>query len=314
MTRSVAVAAFLFTLVTTPLFAQATRTWVSGVGDDVNPCSRTAPCKTFAGAISKTATGGEIDTLDPGGFGAVTIIKSMTIDGGPFAGGTLAGAGTNGIVINATPTSTIILRNLSIVGTNGLNGIRIVNAGVVQLENVRITGFTRGIDYNVTNSSPVPTLQIVNSTITNNDPTNLSGGGGLLIRPLNGQTVNVFLDNVKFDRNNFGIRVEDGGKVVATNTKVSNSQNAGYVVVAGAGAPSQLNLESCAASGNSVGVKADSNNAINTATIRLSRCVISGNATGLQATGVGGAIVSQVTNWFQGNTTNGGPTATQIAQ
>src|SRR5438477_3797204 len=48
-------------------FAQATRTWVSGVGDDVNPCSRTAPCKTFAGAISKTAGGGEIDVLDPGG-------------------------------------------------------------------------------------------------------------------------------------------------------------------------------------------------------------------------------------------------------
>jgi len=61
--------------------AQATRTWVSGVGDDANPCSRTAPCKTFAGAISKTAAGGEISVLDPGGFGAVTITKSITING-----------------------------------------------------------------------------------------------------------------------------------------------------------------------------------------------------------------------------------------
>src|SRR3982751_3731335 len=59
--------------------AQATRTWVSGVGDDANPCSRTAPCKTFAGAISKTANGGEINCLDPGGFGGVTITKSITI-------------------------------------------------------------------------------------------------------------------------------------------------------------------------------------------------------------------------------------------
>src|SRR5712691_3114554 len=67
--------------------AQATRTWVSGVGDDANPCSRTAPCKTFAGAISKTAACGEISVLDPGGFGAVTITKSITIDGD----GTLAG-------------------------------------------------------------------------------------------------------------------------------------------------------------------------------------------------------------------------------
>src|ERR1044071_7583262 len=80
--------------------AQATRTWVSGVGDDANPCSRTAPCKTFAGAISKTAAGGEISVLDPGGFGAVTITKSITISGD----GTLAGivsAGTNGIIVNA---------------------------------------------------------------------------------------------------------------------------------------------------------------------------------------------------------------------
>jgi hypothetical protein len=52
-------------------FAQAARTWVSGVGNDANPCSRTAPCKTFAGAISKTATGGEISVLDPGGYGGV---------------------------------------------------------------------------------------------------------------------------------------------------------------------------------------------------------------------------------------------------
>src|ERR1700681_4525125 len=79
--------------------AQATRTWVSGVGDDVNPCSRTAPCKTFAGAISKTSMGGEIDALDPGGFGTVTISKSITIDGTGTLGSILA-AGATGININ----------------------------------------------------------------------------------------------------------------------------------------------------------------------------------------------------------------------
>src|SRR6266436_2469057 len=80
--------------------AQATRTWVSGVGDDANPCSRTAPCKTFAGAISKTAVGGEIDCLDPGGFGQVTITKSITFDCDSGPGGILSGAGS-GIIINA---------------------------------------------------------------------------------------------------------------------------------------------------------------------------------------------------------------------
>src|SRR5947207_10374949 len=83
--------------------AQATRTWVSGVGDDANPCSRTAPCKTFAGAISKTAVDGEIDALDPGGFGAVTITKSITIDGNGW--GSILGAGTNAINVTITATS-----------------------------------------------------------------------------------------------------------------------------------------------------------------------------------------------------------------
>jgi hypothetical protein len=104
--------------------AQATRTWVSGVGDDVNPCSRTAPCKTFAGAISKTAAGGEIDVMDPGGFGAVTITKAITIDCGPFPGGILS-AGTNGVTVNAGVSDRIILRNLVINGVGtGVNGIR----------------------------------------------------------------------------------------------------------------------------------------------------------------------------------------------
>src|SRR5205809_3368582 len=86
-----------------PAAAQATRTWVSGVGDDVNPCSRTAPCKTFAGAISKTATGGEIDALDPGGFGAVTITKSLTIDGTTGAGfGSILASGGSGVIVNVT--------------------------------------------------------------------------------------------------------------------------------------------------------------------------------------------------------------------
>jgi len=79
--------------------AQATRTWVSGVGDDANPCSRTAPCKTFAGAISKTAPGGEINALDPAGYGAVMITKSITIDGGGTLASILASGGINGIVV-----------------------------------------------------------------------------------------------------------------------------------------------------------------------------------------------------------------------
>ena len=89
-------------LAVVPAAAQATRTWVSGVGNDANPCSRTAPCKTFAGAISKTAAGGEISVLDPGGFGAVTITKSITIDGGGGQVASVLVSGTNGIVVSGS--------------------------------------------------------------------------------------------------------------------------------------------------------------------------------------------------------------------
>ncbi|HEV2913987.1 MAG TPA: hypothetical protein VGX92_11965, partial [Pyrinomonadaceae bacterium] len=129
--------------------AQATRTWVSGVGDDVNPCSRTAPCKTFAGAISKTANGGEIDALDPGGFGTVTITKSLTIDGGGTFASILA-AGTNGVNVNdsatATPNTIVVnLRNLSINGaTTGLVGVNISAGRTVSIDNCSIVGFRSG--------------------------------------------------------------------------------------------------------------------------------------------------------------------------
>src|SRR5687768_6416322 len=130
----------------TPASAQATRTWVSGVGDDVNPCSRTAPCKTFAGAISKTAPGGEINCLDPGGFGTLTITKSITIDCTGTFGSTLNSGGINGFVINDSLTATpgtirVVLRGLTINGagsTPGLNGIRFVSGRSLVVEDVFI--------------------------------------------------------------------------------------------------------------------------------------------------------------------------------
>lgn len=132
-----------FPAYTTSAHAQATRTWVSGVGDDVNPCSRTAPCKTFAGAISKTAAGGEIDCLDPGGFGGVTITKSMTIDCGTNAGGIL-NSGQNAVVINAGVSDKVVLRNLVIQGTvgvtQGVNGIRWLAGSELHLDRVVVQG------------------------------------------------------------------------------------------------------------------------------------------------------------------------------
>lgn len=147
--------------------AQATRTWVSGVGDDANPCSRTAPCKTFAGAISKTAVGGEIDALDPGGFGSVTITKSITIDGTAGFGGILA-AQTTGININITSETdaakSVRIRGLSINGAgNGIQGINLIAANKLTVEDCVIDGFVNN-GINVTTGA----VFVRNTTIRNN--------------------------------------------------------------------------------------------------------------------------------------------------
>ncbi len=149
--------------------AQATRTWVSGVGDDVNPCSRTAPCKTFAGAISKTATCGEISVLDPGGFGAVTITKAITINGTGTLAGILA-ANVTGVIVNAPVADTVILRDISINGAcNGLNGIRYIQGKTLMVDHCWIYGFKgnpgRGIDVALTNNG---ILKLIDTVIENN--------------------------------------------------------------------------------------------------------------------------------------------------
>src|ERR1051326_1376547 len=160
-------------LFTAPAHAQATRTWVSGVGDDANPCSRTAPCKTWAGAISKTAAGGEIDALDPGGFGAVTITKSITLDGG---GGQVASVlqtgGFNGIVVQAGSNDVVILRNLRIFGAgSGGDGVRFTAGAQVSIDNCDIFGFSNGL--NVTLGA-TGLVQVHNTTFRNNRTNGIS--------------------------------------------------------------------------------------------------------------------------------------------
>lgn len=158
------------------VMAQATRTWVSGVGDDVNPCSRTAPCKTLAGAISKTATGGEINVLDPGGFGSVTVTKSITIDGGGIKGSILS-SGTNGITVNA-PDALVTIRNFSINGagpTPGISGIGVIAVKKLAVENCTLNNFSaNGIDLNSTTAADM----IVNNTTILNSGVGISIASG----------------------------------------------------------------------------------------------------------------------------------------
>lgn len=242
--------------------AQATRTWVSGVGDDANPCSRTAPCKTFAGAISKTAAGGEISVLDPGGFGGVTITKSITLNGDGSLAGILV-AGTNGIVINAGANDVVIIRSISITGVGtGLSGIRIVSARHVHVENCTIHNFANfGIE-GVNGTNPLG-LSVFNTTVTS---TNV----GIRQSALAGNTASI--RNVRVHRSAFGIDIL-GGKAAVSDSVVSHQTNIGVV----AEGTSVLNIAGTVVSGNATGVNAFTSGS----TINLANNDIFSNNTGV---------------------------------
>ena len=226
----------LMLLVSASANAQATRTWVSGVGDDANPCSRTAPCKTFAGAISKTATNGEINCLDPGGFGAVTITKSITIDCHEVFASILA-SGTTGIIINITNAAdvlqTVRLRNLNISGSgnnaqSGLIGIRIIAAQLVYIDDVLVSDFTQhGInDQRITGGR----LHILNTTVRNNL------GAGILVSPASGSTrIDVDMDHVTSVGNNEGMVFNNGPRVQINNSISSNNTDEGVASTSSTG-------------------------------------------------------------------------------
>ena len=281
---------------------QATRTWVSGVGDDANPCSRTAPCKTFAGAISKTALGGEIDALDPGGFGAVTITKSITIDGnGTFA--SILAAGVNGIVVNAGVNDVVTLRNLSIDGAGtGINGIRFLAGAALHVENCVLFNFTaRAIDFQPSGNA----ILSVKDTVIRNCKTPVNGGG-IFVGPGAAGTAQGFLDNVLLQEALFGILVNDRSVVTVRNSVATRCVNSGFSAISAA-TFAILNLESCVASQNTGGATPGVFSSGANGTVRMSNCLVVDNGAGLSVA-AGGRIFSFGNNHVTGNTTNGAPT------
>jgi len=284
--------------------AQATRTWVSGVGDDANPCSRTAPCKTFAGAISKTAAQGEISVLDPGGFGAVTITKSISIVAEGVEGGILA-AGVNGVIVNAAATDTVTLRGLTIEGANtGVNGIRFLAGGALHVENCKIERFTGfGISFEPGAASQ---LTVSNTVVSNNLG---ASGGGILLRPGAAGAANATFDGVVASFNRIGFRIEDRGKATARNSTVSNSTTFG-VHVKSVAALAELNLSASQLANNaSAGVRSEGALAM----VRLSDTSVFDNSSGLVSVS-GGAVLSFGTNRIAGNAVNGAPTGALVQQ
>ena len=300
-TLNIMAVALLTLTVTSLAQAQATRTWVSGVGDDVNPCSRTAPCKTYAGAISKTAAGGEISTLDPGGFGAVTITKSITINGTKGAGfGSILHSGTNGVNVNdsasGSPNSIIVtLRDLSINGagtTTGLRGISMTSGKHLYVEDCQIFGSKsapgRGIDVNLNGAPASGGAQRV---VVRNSQLRDFSGEGIRAANANAVGVNLLLENVQISTASAGLSLSTNARAVALNSSFSNCSGSGVEVLAGA---QGVDLHDCALLYNVTGL------AIAAATNRISNCVITANTNGVNF--VGGTLVTYGDNKTQGNT------------
>ena len=295
-------AVFVFTLAfMTIAQAQATRTFVSGVGDDLNPCSRTAPCKTFAGAFSKTATGGEIDALDPAGYGTLTITKAITIDGGTGSGcGSVLASGVNGFIINITTnlaTDKVILRNLSINGagtTLGVDGIRFLDGAELTVENVVIENFSGdGIDIPQAQQS---TTHIRNLTVNN------VGGAGVKVTTTVGQAI-VTLEGSSIHATTTGfdaianVRGAVSASIFDKGTTCFRTSGSGSIVNA-----DDLFISFC-----STGVQASSGSTIN-----IGDSMIVQNSTGLSLNA--GTINSMSGNTLFSNTVPGAFSFTQVKQ
>jgi hypothetical protein len=305
--------------------AQAIRTWVSGTGDDFNPCSRTAPCKTFAGAIPKTAVNGEINCLDPGGYGAVTITKSITIDCEDTQGSIIA-AGVTGINISLMtsvandPLSTVRIRGLSINGAGscgdscgtatGIRGINVSSGNnrpiKVFVDEVFIQNFVNeGIMFN----APGGDLFVRDSLITNVIGTGAVSGAGIrALSSLAGQTgvihVGVTRATVKYCTQ--GIRFEGNVTGSVDHSVASNNSLNGLVVFPTTNGNAEMNVTDSTASDNrQFGVFAGGTTF--SGTVRIFNLTSFNNTTSQLEISAGGAILSNTRNHIGTPTDAPGP-------
>lgn len=279
--------------------AQATRTFVSGVGDDNAACSRSAPCKTFSGAIAKTVSGGEIDALDPGGFGAILITKPLTIDGTGTLASILTG-GSTGITINiAAPAAddNVILRGLRINGggvAGIFSGIRYLSANSLIVRDCRIFNFGNfGIDVAENNGS---FLAVRDTDIEN------CINGGISVTAASG-TMRAQIENSTVFGCTFGFRAGVNSIMTISHSSASGCGNAGFLAD---GTSAVMNMKDCTTTNNANGVRSD-----NSAIIRVSGSQIVNNITAGYLRN-GGFIESYANNEVRGNPTNSG--VTQVGQ
>ncbi|MEA3016734.1 MAG: hypothetical protein QOI38_1456 [Sphingomonadales bacterium] len=287
----------------TPASAQgSTRTWVSGTGDDANPCSRTAPCLTFTGAFPKTATNGQITCLDPGGFGTINITKSITIDCTGTQGSILAN-GATGVFVNGNGIN-VVLRNLQIEGAHNVfgNGIRILNARSVVIDNVTIQNFdgtgTNGRGISIETATDNVSVLVVNSHILN------SNNFGIQSQPTAGNVVLNVRNTEVMRGNNSAIFLVNATTASISNCLLAQNTAAGVSLQ---NANVTAHVSNCDISFNGFGI---ANGLGGASTVRLYGNSITGNTVGLRIDA--GSVFTYGNNGIRGNTGNETPTAPSL--
>jgi hypothetical protein len=287
----------LFCAMTSAAQAQSTRTWVSGTGDDANPCSRTSPCKTFPGAYSKTATGGEIDVLDPGGFGTITISHAITIDGGGGSMASILGSGTPGITISAGSTDDITLRNLTLTGlldytSPGTTGIVFNSGRQLSVIHCVIEHWSQyGIFMNTTTATK---MSIWNSEVNH---TGLAG----VYSSSSGSSNSVSFTNSFVTNSATGLQAHNNVSFEIAYSTVANNIT-GDGVLADGTSSSNVTVESSTVTENNIGV-----HAVNNGTIRIGHNSITFNNTGMLSAPPNATVKSWMDNRVTGNGVNGSP-------
>jgi hypothetical protein len=278
------------------------RAWVSVSGNDGNDCSRSTPCRTLTGALAKTSSGGEIDVLDSGDFGAVTLDRAVSVVTPGVLGG-LQATSSAAITVNAGAADRIVLRGLTIDGLGtAQDGIVFVAGGSLYVENCTINNFARyGIEFAPTSGSG---KLFVTDTIVRNTGVGSIGGGVHMISTVAPGFI-ASLDGLRTENNTFGLKAETWGVVTVRNSLSANNAFSGMTAVTPLGTGDvRLFVENSVSTNNLYGVISSG-----TSVAIISNMAITSNTTGLGISN-GGLIQSFGNNKIYANGTNGAPTAT----
>jgi hypothetical protein len=304
---AIIITALAFAVSLTAPAQAASRTWVSGTTTaTMNPCTRTAPCQTFAQAYAVTDAGGEINCVDPGSFGTLTITQSITISCEAGTAGILGSGGNAGIVINVAPTDTVYLRGLDVEGGPGTDGIFFNGAGTLHVEKCLIRGFNAsGFGFGIYFvPSGTASLFVADTVVTDNGTA--GSGGNIILTPISSASVNVSLERVQMTNGTFGVDA-DGSQgsflsVSVTDSLASGNLHSGIISETTNGRTIMMVNHTTSSNNGTYGLKADGANA----ELIVGSSVISGNGTGVVIKN-GATLLSYQDNRIDLNAVNGTP-------